>query len=812
MVSQDLIEAYKSQNFNRAIDLARKEYDLKKKNGKVDYPRYSESAYRLIVLLLEAKCQKEAFSIIEKLVLIHNQRLNKVFSISVEPQKINHFQSIIFEFYIVLSLIFRYLSNSPEVIKFAFELAIKRKAIGIEVALMQRSMIFSEKNIHLVKKIKRIQDISEKIAEFHLGILHSFKPDFHQGYLASLYAEKDRHEQYINNHIPEFSLLSELNKSSCKSISFAMPKDAILVEFIRYKDINTQALIEGEIRWDKELYSVFTLPASETEKLEVIHLGEARPIDRLVSSFRQSVSEQEHLARDPRFPSKSKKKQLSPNLNLENLRKKIFDPLTGHNLKSPLQYNQKIFIAPDGELSCLSFGILPTKKGGYLMQDYNLNYLSVGRDLIRFKSKKKTRIKKPLVISNPDFDYAKTPTRMELEVPPPLNNTLSFHLILLWAVIFCRLLALNIWLAILSFGFGLVLINLCIIVSKSYYPKCWQQLEERIQKYADFFFYPIDPIIWFVLSICIWLSLNIFLVFFVFMLGGLMLMISYPSDMKEFEQKIRNYQVLPKPALETIKRKIFFHPLPCSQKSGKTIASLLEVELHEDTKALKTLLSRCQSPYIIHIGSHGFFLEDLEGDDNLYYQAARKNPLMCSGVVFAGANPVLNGSVVPSKTGSVFLTAQDVANLDLADTELVVTAACQTALGDILVGEGVLGLRRAFIIAGAKTLVMALWSVPDLTTAILMEQFYQNLIQEKMGRSEALKKAQEYIRDLTVKQMREDWLQENTIIWATLRSKPLGEHLKALNHKEDSFRPYKEFKYWGAFICQGDSGPLNLKN
>lgn len=181
---------------------------------------------------------------------------------------------------------------------------------------------------------------------------------------------------------------------------------------------------------------------------------------------------------------------------------------------------------------------------------------------------------------------------------------------------------------------------------------------------------------------------------------------------------------------------------------------------------------------------------------------------MRSGVVFAGANAVLSGEVIPSKADSVFLTTQDVANLNLIGTELVVTAACQTALGDVLVGEGVLGLRRAFIVAGSKTLVMALWSVPDLTTALLMEQYYHNLIQEKMGRSEALKKAQEYIRDLTVRQMRKNWLREETIIWATLRSKQLGKHLKALSKKSDSLRPYKELKYWGAFICQGNPEPL----
>ena len=142
------------------------------------------------------------------------------------------------------------------------------------------------------------------------------------------------------------------------------------------------------------------------------------------------------------------------------------------------------------------------------------------------------------------------------------------------------------------------------------------------------------------------------------------------------------------------------------------------------------------------------------------------NPMLRSGLALAGANTWAQDGSPPAEAEDGILTAEDVTGLDLLDTELVVLSACETALGEVHVGEGLFGLRRAFTVAGASTLVMSLWKVPDRQNQELMTQFYEGLVQGK-PRIDALREAQLRMRER-----------------------------------------YPEPFYWGAFICQGEAGPL----
>ena len=160
------------------------------------------------------------------------------------------------------------------------------------------------------------------------------------------------------------------------------------------------------------------------------------------------------------------------------------------------------------------------------------------------------------------------------------------------------------------------------------------------------------------------------------------------------------------------------------------------------------------SPVILHISTHGFFNpetgEDSKNENDLPVPREifrrSNNPLLRSGLIFAGANRVWTGGREIEGVENGILTAYEVSNMDLRNTELVVLSACETGLGDIKGGEGVFGLQRAFKVAGAKNIIMSLWKVPDEATMELMTLFYKNLLEEKMQREEAFDEAKNQIR------------------------------------------------------------------
>jgi CHAT domain-containing protein len=123
------------------------------------------------------------------------------------------------------------------------------------------------------------------------------------------------------------------------------------------------------------------------------------------------------------------------------------------------------------------------------------------------------------------------------------------------------------------------------------------------------------------------------------------------------------------------------------------------------------------------------------------------DPLLRSGLLLAGARvtpPGASHSEQPPPE-SALVTALELAGLDLWGTQLVVLSACDTGRGDVKLGQGVYGLRRALVVAGAETVVMSLWKVNDDTTQQLMQTYYRNLLSGQ-GRSAAMRAAMREIR------------------------------------------------------------------
>ncbi|MEQ8237817.1 MAG: CHAT domain-containing tetratricopeptide repeat protein [Cyclobacteriaceae bacterium] len=173
-------------------------------------------------------------------------------------------------------------------------------------------------------------------------------------------------------------------------------------------------------------------------------------------------------------------------------------------------------------------------------------------------------------------------------------------------------------------------------------------------------------------------------------------------------------------------------PLPGTNEEVSNIEKELgakgwKYEKYITDNATETQIKTLKSPTVLHIATHGFFLPDIQVDEDqqLTSRNAKYNPLLRSGLLLAGAENTINNQEIPGEEDGI-LTAYEAMNLSLDNTQLVVMSACETGLGEVKNGEGVYGLQRAFIVAGADNLIMSLWKVNDETTQKLMSGFYSN--------------------------------------------------------------------------------------
>lgn len=226
---------------------------------------------------------------------------------------------------------------------------------------------------------------------------------------------------------------------------------------------------------------------------------------------------------------------------------------------------------------------------------------------------------------------------------------------------------------------------------------------------------------------------------------------------------------------------VMFTPLPGTAAEVDAIGKLVPgATVLKGDAATETAVKTVDAPVVLHVATHGFFLADngpaggdgtrgvtyVKGDTPVARPVTSENPLIRSGLAFAGAN--LRAG--PDGEDGV-LTALEVSSMNLRGTELVVLSACETGVGEVRNGDGVYGLRRALVIAGSRSQLMSLWQVDDEATNTLMTSFYKQL-QRGKGRSVALQNVQ-----------------------------------RKMLRKKATAHPF----YWAAFIPSGDPGEMTVE-
>jgi CHAT domain-containing protein/tetratricopeptide (TPR) repeat protein len=177
--------------------------------------------------------------------------------------------------------------------------------------------------------------------------------------------------------------------------------------------------------------------------------------------------------------------------------------------------------------------------------------------------------------------------------------------------------------------------------------------------------------------------------------------------------------------------------LPGSEKEVKNLFDLLKskgwnASLFLNDDASEENIKKMKSPKVFHVATHGFFMEDVSSNgaaEGLNENKAAQNPLLRSGLIMKNGGYLLYAdNVYDYNSEEGILTAYEAMNLDLDNTDLVVLSACETGLGEVQLGEGVYGLQRSFLVAGAGSIVMSLFKVSDEVTNELMSTFYKKWI------------------------------------------------------------------------------------
>ncbi|MFL6588803.1 MAG: tetratricopeptide repeat protein [Chthoniobacterales bacterium] len=184
---------------------------------------------------------------------------------------------------------------------------------------------------------------------------------------------------------------------------------------------------------------------------------------------------------------------------------------------------------------------------------------------------------------------------------------------------------------------------------------------------------------------------------------------------------------------------LFLPSLPGTEKESTELESLAkksgwQPEVVLGVHATEAELRKTDSPRVLHLATHGFFLPERQlaapsaGRTNEIYKGRLLNPMQRSGLALAGAQRTFQSWMkgeAPAPDDDGIVTAEEVGGLKLSGTWLVALSACDTGSGEAKAGEGVMGLRRGFIQSGAANLLMTLWPISDETTVQIMSDFYE---------------------------------------------------------------------------------------
>ena len=284
-----------------------------------DHPDVAKGLNNLAILLAATSRYPEALELMKEATAIDNRLISQAFATSSERDRLAYLQLFRKNFEAFLSLVSKHLHHSPQAVQAALDLVLQRKALTAAALAALHQAIYSGRYPHLTEELKKLRELSDQIIHFTFT---EPKPKL----IGQLQAEHNKLQQQLASQVPEIQLQEQ--PIDWRTVALELPTGSTLIEFVCFKVFDFHAT-DRKAEWQPARYLAFVLPAGQPDKVQMIDLGEAEPIDQLIQDFRHYASDGYRVVHslDMGGDDDEPEDLRQPSAEVIQLREAIFKPL-----------------------------------------------------------------------------------------------------------------------------------------------------------------------------------------------------------------------------------------------------------------------------------------------------------------------------------------------------------------------------------------------------------------------------------------------------------------------------------------------------
>lgn len=377
----NLASLYASQGkYDRAVSFYQQSLNMKQRLLSEEHPQLAINLNNLATVYWAQGKLEKAVEVLRRGFRVQNQNLTRLLAVGSERQKQDYMATMVGTTYSAVSLHLQGIPNSSAAARLALTTVLRRKGRILDMMANNLRNLRQHVTPENQELLDQLADTRSQLATLLFQGVGNRSLEVYRQQVANLKAEANQLENKLSYRSNKFR--SQSQPVTVEAIQEKIPDNAALLEFIRYQPYNPEANTQQD-RWRPFRYAVYIVLA--TGEPQWLDLGAAQPIDRAIAEFRQALQNQN-----------SNMKTVARQLD-----KKLMQPV-----RSLLNRPQHLLISPDSQLNLIPFAALVDENNRYLVRDYQITYLSSGRDLLQ-RQQVSPIDSPPVLVAHPDYSQAK---------------------------------------------------------------------------------------------------------------------------------------------------------------------------------------------------------------------------------------------------------------------------------------------------------------------------------------------------------------------------------------------------------------------